>query len=288
MLAFDIETTGLSPNRSKVTVVCTEDYYTGEKKAYEFARWAGEGQEKHDELREQLINDFNAATSLCAFNGVRFDLPFLRTALKIPDPVVASWVLKTTDILEQSRLLYKTTFSLNLLCETNQIPQKTGDGLKAIKMAESGDFDGLKDYCEDDVTILNNLYRQRHITLPKLNQVQDLGEWAHVDMYEPVPTPIPKPAEAKLPASPPTEDFLKEQVASGPNAGILLDNLLELLGSMSQDNWKTLLPVSQHKAKENIQIITRKVKLIKIRYDMEAEELSDILNSMEESAQGSG
>ena len=57
---------------------------------------------------------------------------------------------------------------------------------------------------------------------------------------------------------------------------------------MSQNNWKTLLPVSQHKAKENIQIITQKVKLIKIRYDMEAEELSDILNSMEESAQGSG
>ena len=155
-------------------------------------------------------------------------------------------------------------------------------------MAESGDFDGLKDYCEDDVTILNNLYRQRHITLPKLNQVQDLSEWAHVDMYEPVPAPVPKPSEAKLPESPPTEDFLKEQVASGPNAGILLDNLLELLGAMSQNNWKTLLPISQHKAKENIKIITQKVKLIKIRYDMEAEELSDILNSMEESAQGSG
>ena len=219
---------------------------------------------------------------------MRFDLPFLKTALKIPDTVVAAWVLKTTDILEQSRLLYKTTFSLNLLCETNQIPQKTGDGLKAIRMAESGDFDGLKDYCEDDVTILNNLYRQRHITLPKLNQVQDLSEWAHVDMYEPIPAPAPKPAEAKLPESPPTEDLLKSQAVSGPHAGILLDNLLELLSAMSRSNCASLLPVTQLKAKENFQIITQKVKVIKIRYDMEAEELSDIMNSMEESAQGSG
>jgi len=38
MLVFDIETTGLDPEHSVVTVVCTEDFETGERRAYEFAR----------------------------------------------------------------------------------------------------------------------------------------------------------------------------------------------------------------------------------------------------------
>ena len=39
MLAFDIETTGLDRERCEVTVVCTEDFHTGERRAYEFGRW---------------------------------------------------------------------------------------------------------------------------------------------------------------------------------------------------------------------------------------------------------
>jgi hypothetical protein len=38
MLAFDIETTGLDPSHSVVTVVCTQDYHTGERRPYEFGR----------------------------------------------------------------------------------------------------------------------------------------------------------------------------------------------------------------------------------------------------------
>ena len=38
VLAFDIETTGLHPAHSVVTVVCTQDYHTGERRAYEFGR----------------------------------------------------------------------------------------------------------------------------------------------------------------------------------------------------------------------------------------------------------
>ena len=36
MLAFDIETTGLDGSKHDVTVVCTEDYHTGKRVAYEF------------------------------------------------------------------------------------------------------------------------------------------------------------------------------------------------------------------------------------------------------------
>jgi uncharacterized protein YprB with RNaseH-like and TPR domain len=55
MLAFDIETTGLDPTHSVVTVVCTEDFHTGERRAYEFGRvQAGEPQNEV-RLREELM-----------------------------------------------------------------------------------------------------------------------------------------------------------------------------------------------------------------------------------------
>lgn len=184
MLAFDIETKGLNPKVHPVTVVCTEDFFTGERKAYEFARHAAEPDMKK-QLTEELVQAFDAASSLCAFNGVRFDLPFLEKALGIPRATVAQWVLKTTDILEQSRLRFKTTFSLNLLCETNGIPVKISSGLAAVQMANDGNFNDLKEYCQDDTAILCRLYTMRHITLPKLNQQQDLQQWAHTNLYEP-------------------------------------------------------------------------------------------------------
>lgn len=193
MLAFDIETLGLNPLRHAVTVVCTEDYHTGERRKYEFARHAPNPDTKK-QLTEELISAFDAADCLCAFNGVRFDLPFLQKALGIDPQTVTGWVLKTTDILEQSRLRYKTTFSLNLLCEHNGIPVKISSGLHAVKMAQDGEYDKLAEYCEDDTAILCKIYRIRHITLPKLNQQQDLMLWAPDSVYrikkEEVPTDI--------------------------------------------------------------------------------------------------
>jgi hypothetical protein len=55
-------------------------------------------------LIDALESDFDAATSLCAYNGVRFDLPFMQNDLHIPTKRITEWVLKTSDILEQLRL----------------------------------------------------------------------------------------------------------------------------------------------------------------------------------------
>ena len=107
MLVFDIETTGLDPRDSKVTVVCTQDFESGEKRAYEFARYP----EATEDLKRQMVEAFDEAKSLSAFNGVRFDLPFLQQALCLPSDTVLKWVCKTNDILENSRLLKNQTFS---------------------------------------------------------------------------------------------------------------------------------------------------------------------------------
>lgn len=183
MLCFDIETTGLDANHCKVTVICTEDFVSGVCKTYEFARYP----ERINELTAQIIEDFEACASLCAFNGVRFDIPFMVKSLKIDRVYEARWIAKTSDILEQSRLLYKKTFGLNLLCETNGIPVKISDGKEAIRMAQNGDWDRLNEYCAQDVAILCDLYRKREILHPRTKDSIDLKRWSRDMLYEEEP-----------------------------------------------------------------------------------------------------
>lgn len=247
MLAFDIETYGLDPKKHAVTVVCTEDFHTGEQRKYEFARYAKQADMKK-QLTADLVAAFDAAECLCAFNGVRFDLPFLQKALDIDPHTVAGWVLKTTDILEQSRLRYKTTFSLNLLCEHNGIPVKISSGLHAVKMAQDGEFDKLAEYCADDTAILCKIYRLQHITLPKLNQTQDLMLWAPKSVYDSQKTGV-------------HDDIMETddgaEVAKTATVGEMID---DLIASIANENEK---PPPTHSQ------ILRKLYIIRQNYQSE-------------------
>lgn len=188
MLAFDIETTGLHPETSVVTVVCTEDFHTGIRKAYEFGRARDDNHATRETLRKELIDAFDSAPSLCAFNGIRFDIPFLHKALQIPPKTSAGWLLKTTDILEACRLgLYGPThtFALNLLCQHNQIKVKSGNGLQAVKFAQEGRWADLLSYCTDDVRILCDLYRRRLLNNPRSYDVINLRKIAPSGIYAP-------------------------------------------------------------------------------------------------------
>ena len=186
MLAFDIETTGLCASTAKVTVVCTEDFFTGEKKAYEFARVCKHEPQNVDLLIEDMANAFDQAESLCAFNGIRFDLPFLHQAFLLSDQRVSAWLAKCSDILEACRLQYygpRHTFGLNLLCIANNIMQKSSSGMEAIVMAQEGRWDDLNAYCHDDVSILCALYRKKHLKNPRKHETIDLSCIAHNTLY---------------------------------------------------------------------------------------------------------
>lgn len=186
MLAFDIETTGLDPKNSVVTVVCTECFFTGKCIAYEFDRVRHQEPQNLDLLVQSMVKAFEEASSLCAFNGVRFDIPFLHKSLKLPDSVVAQWLLKTTDILEACRLKMfgpYHTFKLDLLCEHNGVPMKTSTGLQAIVMAKEKRWDDLRVYCADDVRILCNLYRQRKLKNPRNHREIDVALIAHDNLF---------------------------------------------------------------------------------------------------------
>ena len=200
MLAFDIETTGLDREHCLVTVVCTEDFRTGERRAYEFARVAAEGDSGRERARltAALVAAFDGADSLCAFNGVRFDIPFLHKALRLSELTVAGWLLKTSDILEACRLEVfgpRHTFSLNLLCEFNNVPMKTSSGCEAVRMAAEGRWHELREYCADDVRILCDLYRRRELRNPRGFQTIDVRRISHCAMCTTAETDHLRPSE---------------------------------------------------------------------------------------------
>ena len=186
MLAFDIETTGLDPRAAQITVVCTEDFYTGEKKAYEFARIRKCEAHNLSLLATELVKAFDSAESLCAFNGVRFDLPFLHTALNLSCETMGKWLAKCSDILEACRLQSfgpRHTFGLNALCIANGIMQKSSSGMHAIEMARDERWDDLNAYCHDDVTILCKLYRRKTLQNPRKHQPIVLSKICHENLY---------------------------------------------------------------------------------------------------------
>ena len=184
MLAWDIETFGLDPRSCKISVICTECVFTGEKKAFEFGKYDAEKGGICPLMLAEFIETMDAAQSLSAFNGVRFDLPFVEVALGIPEEKIRAWALKTTDILEWSRLVNNHTFKLDLLCEVNDMPMKSGTGLYAITLAKDCRWQELNSYCADDVSILCNLHRKRVLKNPRTGERMDLAEFSHPLLYD--------------------------------------------------------------------------------------------------------
>jgi len=79
MLSFDLETTGLNPATCAITCACAYDPERGIERYFLFPL----GDDPEEFL--QLLDE---ADRLCAFNGARFDIPFLQVALGLPFPFV--------------------------------------------------------------------------------------------------------------------------------------------------------------------------------------------------------
>ena len=72
MLSFDLETTGLNPATCAITCACAYDPERGIERHFLFPL----GDDPEEFL--QLLDE---SDRLCAFNGARFDIPFLQVAL---------------------------------------------------------------------------------------------------------------------------------------------------------------------------------------------------------------
>ena len=158
MLAFDLETTGLDPHTDKITCAAAYDPDAGIDRAFLLGR---------GEDPEEFLALLDAADRLCAFNGARFDLAFLRHSLGVSAERVRSWRLKLHDVFEACKLALNITFSLDALLELNGLPGKTGSGCDAIRLAAERRWPELREYCLNDTRRTFAVSTLACIRLPK-------------------------------------------------------------------------------------------------------------------------
>ena len=159
MLAFDIETTGLSYSSPDVVLTCACAYDPEAGIAARFLPACGADMNEFFRL-------LDGADQLCAFNGAKFDIPFIQAQYGITDERVGWWQLKLFDVFQTCKLGLGRTFSLNALLEANGMPSKTDSGVNALQMAKDQDWDRLSEYCMQDTIKTYNVSNLDVIKLP--------------------------------------------------------------------------------------------------------------------------
>lgn len=156
VLAFDIETTGFRAEDT-VTCVCAFDPDRG----IEFSACTPTGQ-----TCEEFLQLLDEAPLLCAFNGVRFDIPFIAKRWAVASERAGGWARKLVDPFEACKLALGQTFSLDKLLATNGIACKTGCGSQAVVMAREGRWAELAEYCMQDTKKTHQAIRLGRLALP--------------------------------------------------------------------------------------------------------------------------
>jgi len=158
MLAFDIETTGLDRARCDITCAAVCDRDAGIRRVFMFC----DGDDP-----EAFMAMLDAADRLCAFNGVRFDIPFIQERWRVPWARVEGWRRKTHDVFEACRLCLDCTFGLDALLGANGLSGKTGSGANAVELWRAGRWAELGSYCLADAEQTHAVSSKERICIPK-------------------------------------------------------------------------------------------------------------------------
>lgn len=117
-----------------------------------------------------LLDLFDAADLIVAYNGLSFDLPVLKKHYGTGKAATARYLdhrLKMHDPMARiAAVTDRPFFKLSRLLEANQLPSKTGDGLEAIRLWEQGNRTTLREYCKNDVRALAQLVHLSTLKVP--------------------------------------------------------------------------------------------------------------------------
>lgn len=162
MLAFDIETTGLDRTHCDITCAAVCDREEGIREVFMFC--SGDDP-------EAFMLRLDRADRLCAFNGVRFDIPFIQARWSVPWERVEGWRRKMHDVFEACRLCLDCTFSLDALLAANGLAGKTGSGANAVELWRTRRWDELGRYCLADAEQTLVVSSMSRIAVPKAGVV---------------------------------------------------------------------------------------------------------------------
>lgn len=159
MLAFDIETEGLDPKYHRITVAAVCDRSVGIRRCYNFLTGT-------EQTKEDFLKDLDDADSLCSFNGVAFDLPFIIKRFKVEPERYEPWFLKLFDYYHISKSVFGYTFSLGSLLQENGFNPKSGTGMQAVIWAREKKYSKLEEYCQDDADLTYDISVSKSVILP--------------------------------------------------------------------------------------------------------------------------
>jgi hypothetical protein len=180
MVAFDIETEGFNPFKERITAAAVHDGL-GLCKVFVFK---GEDQAEDAVLKEEFLSILDAAPRLCAFNGVRFDIPYIINHWGLDPARAHGWVLKTLDVFEACKLGLQQTFKLSQLLAVNNMESKTGSGAEAVVLARNKEWDKLGAYCLQDTRLTYLVTAQMSVALPIHSSARQLAlDRSHVSMF---------------------------------------------------------------------------------------------------------
>ena len=162
MVAFDIETMGLNPLRDRITAAAV---FSGDGLCKVFV-FKDEDREADARLKEEFIAILDGAPRLCAFNGVRFDIPYIIKNWQLDPERAHHWVRKTVDIFEACKLGLRQIFNLSQLLSVNNMESKTGSGAEAVELARNREWEKLGAYCLQDTRLTYLATAQLGVMLP--------------------------------------------------------------------------------------------------------------------------
>jgi len=117
-----------------------------------------------------LLQLFDEAELLVAFNGLGFDLPVMRKYYGSTNAARQRYLehrLKTHDPMIRVASAADMPYpKLDKLLQWNHLPQKLTSGLHAIRMWEEGQRESLQEYCMTDVLFLAQLVHLNRVVVP--------------------------------------------------------------------------------------------------------------------------
>lgn len=158
-------------DNAKISVISVKSNELGVKKTFNFLK--DESEEVHEALKVELFDLFDKASSLCAYNGFCFDLPFIEMQLKPDKRRAVKWYMKLFDPFWAMKVCFCRTCKLDDLLRLNGMDVKSGDGMGAIVLAKEERWVELEDYCMKDVELTLSVCERDYIKLFK----------SHGDMY---------------------------------------------------------------------------------------------------------